>query len=1228
MGQTRILVVDDEADTASYIIQLLKRQNYRISSALTGEDALVLLEANSAVDLILLDVMMPGLDGFDVLEIIQNNPKTRDIPIIMLTAKNRVEDKVKAFAMGAADYLAKPFEKAELIARIETHLKIKLNADNAAATAKKFHTIIDHANDVIMIFKDFRGVFVNRAIEKVLGYTKKEFLGLDFDRLFPPNLLSQVKDRHQRHLAGEPVTSIYELEMLHKNGQRVPLEISVNLINFEGETVPLIIARDIAERRSAEEKISTLARFPTEAPHPVLRISAAGQLMYSNLAGLNLFSPESLDNPTMSVPPNWQKLVQQALHSKNRFEVEHICNDRVFSCTFVPFPQLGYVNIYGIDITERIEAEQALRKSEERYRMLAENVRDLIAKLALDGTYTYVSPASQSILGYAPTELLGQSFYSFIHPEDLAEILQMNPPLLDPGNELPFTLRFRRQNDSYIWLESSLRGIPGSTLAGDAELVIVARDVTERKRYEAALQQAHDELEKRVEQRTAALTRSNILLQQVIEDRRQAEAQVIRFNQELLTLQYAGAAIASSLDLQFVLHTVTRELADMLKVDGSAIVEWSKNHGTLVANHGPDGWWDNGPLAQPKVAKEVMSSREYRHISGNGLPGAVKTLLIMPLVFQDHEVGYLEIADSTIDRTFTNQQISLVQLLASQAASAIENAQLYQQAQQELAERKKAETALEEERAMLARRVTERTAELSMANAKLSRAARLKDEFLASMSHELRTPLNTVLSMSEALQEEVYGGLNKLQTTALKNIEASGRHLLALINDILDLSKIEAGKLDLQLDIIPVEQVCRASLLFVKQLAHQKQITVHAHISDEVVTLKADERRLKQILVNLLSNAVKFTPEGGQIGLDVTADPEQQRVALSVWDTGIGIASDKMEQLFEPFVQLDSKLSRRYSGTGLGLALVRRMVELHGGSISLESAEGQGSRFTVLLPWQGNYQTPTAAPLTENTGPAIRRALIIEDSPVVTDQYSRYLQEIHLSSTVCHTGANALRTAIDTQPDIIILDILLPDHTGWDVLANLKAHPNTRHIPVVVASVLDDEGQAQALGASAHLTKPISRQQLLHTLNSICCQQPPPLLPAPQPDSDKKPLIVLAEDNEMNLRTVSDYLTRSGYQVVPARNGQEAIDRTRETTPDLILMDIQMPNMDGLEAMQRLRVEHRFASVPIIALTALAMPGDRERCLEAGANNYMSKPVSLKNLRQTIELLLKQTKAG
>jgi PAS domain S-box-containing protein len=853
-------------------------------------------------------------------------------------------------------------------------------------------------------------------------------------------------------------------------------------------------------------------------------------------------------------------------------------------------------------------------------------VRDLITKLTLDGRYTYVSRACQPILGYSPAELLGQSFYRLIHPDDLAEIKVMDPPLLHPTNEDPFTLRFKRKDGSFVWLESSIKGVKGSD-PDDVELVAVARDVTERKRYEVALQTAYDNLEKRVDERTAELTKSNKLLKQVIEERKQAEAKIIQFNQELLALQYAGAAIASSLDLQYVLGTVTREMVEMLKIEGCAISEWNEDDGaiSLLTKHGPKEWWCAGALTRPEFVQEILATREYREIKADQLEGDIKTLLIMPLVFQDREVGCIEIADSRVERHFTNQEISLVQLLASHAASAIENARLYQKAQQEIAERKKAEIALEQERAMLARRVDERTAELSAANAKLSRAARLKDEFLASMSHELRTPLNAVLSMSEALQEEVYGPLNEKQTKTLKNIGESGRHLLSLINDILDLSKIEAGKLDLQVDVVSVEQVGRASLLFVKQLAHKKQIRVQANFDNQVSTIKADERRLKQVLVNLLSNAVKFTPEGGQIGLDVTADPEQQAVHFVVSDTGIGIPRDQIERLFQPFVQLDSKLSRRYAGTGLGLALVRRMAEMHGGSISVESEEGRGSQFTVSLPWQRNFQAqPSAQPETKTS---VRRALIIEDSVVVTEQYQRYLEQAGMTVTIRHEGVGAVETVINTKPDVILLDLMLPDRSGWDILTDLKANPQTGHIPVVVASVMDEKAQAQALGADDYLVKPISRRQLAETLKQVCSNVSPTAPPTAKPTSlDKKPArqphILLAEDNEINLRTVSDYLGRSGFRVTPARTGFEAIQRAEEETPSIILMDIQMPEMDGLEATQRLRRNQQFQSVPIIALTALAMPGDRERCLQAGANDYISKPISLKNLVQSINLQL------
>ena len=266
---------------------------------------------------------------------------------------------------------------------------------------------------------------------------------------------------------------------------------------------------------------------------------------------------------------------------------------------------------------------------------------------------------------------------------------------------------------------------------------------------------------------------------------------------------------------------------------------------------------------------------------------------------------------------------------------------------------RQAEDALREERALLAQRVEERTVELSAANAELARAARLKDEFLASMSHELRTPLTGILGLSEALQLQVYGPHNEKQLKALRSIEESGQHLLNLINDILDLSKIEAGKVELQIGAVAVAEVCQASLRMIKEIAQKKKLKVSFNLDMLVTTAQADSRRLKQMLVNLLSNAVKFTPEEGSVGLEVEGDAAHKTVRFIVWDTGIGIAPEDMPRLFRPFVQLDARLAREYSGTGLGLSLVQRMADMHGGSVTVESEPGKGSRFTITLPWAG-----------------------------------------------------------------------------------------------------------------------------------------------------------------------------------------------------------------------------------------------------------------------------------
>lgn len=550
-------------------------------------------------------------------------------------------------------------------------------------------------------------------------------------------------------------------------------------------------------------------------------------------------------------------------------------------------------------------------------------------------------------------------------------------------------------------------------------------------------------------------------------------------------------------------------------------------------------------------------------------------------------------------------------------------------------QRRLAEQALVRERTLLSQRVAEQTSDLRRANAELARVAQMKDEFLANMSHELRTPLNTVLGLSEALQEQVYGTLSERQLRALRNIEESGRHLLALINDILDVSKIEAGKLTLELRPVSVEDVCQSSLAFIRQMAVKKHIHVSYTPDPGATIFLADERRLKQMLVNLLSNAVKFTPEGGQIGLKVVGDRQHEIIRFVVSDTGIGIAPEEMKRLFQPFVQLDSRLSRQHEGSGLGLALVYRMADLHGGGVTAESTLGQGSHFTVALPWR----EPALDAYLRIGGDesldlkALRRVLMIDSSATSVDQVRRYLLELGVELLVLTEGAGAIEFALLHQPDLIIMDLFLPDMTGWDLLAQLRAQPQTRSIPVLILSVMADALNHERLPDPTvqrvyQTLKPVTRSQLGKTLAEILRaddEQHPaatPALAAPQSTQNghaAAPLVLVVEDNETNIRTLSDYLTAKAFQVDVARNGGEALQWVNTTRPDIVLLDIQMPGMDGLEVTRLMRANARLSSIPIIALTALAMPGDRERAIAAGVDDYVSKPVSLKGLVKLIE---------
>ena len=533
--------------------------------------------------------------------------------------------------------------------------------------------------------------------------------------------------------------------------------------------------------------------------------------------------------------------------------------------------------------------------------------------------------------------------------------------------------------------------------------------------------------------------------------------------------------------------------------------------------------------------------------------------------------------------------------------------------------------------------------ELGRVNAELGQGSRLKDEFLANMSHELRTPLNAILGLSEALLEHVSGPLTPRQLKSVTTISTSGQHLLTLINDILDLSKIEAGKLELNLDTVNVDEFCQSCLIFVRTQAMQKRIEVTFEQDGRVTSFPADPKRFKQVLVNLLTNAVKFTPEGGRIGLTVAAPEGEGAVRFTVWDTGIGIAPPDAAKLFSAFTQIDSGLSRAQEGTGLGLALVAKLVELHGGSVTLESEPSLGSRFIVTLPLPDDLPEamPGATELKDRSGngvmstplpvisaPVVPRsfhhALVIEDDPAAGEHLVRYLTELGLTSVLQDCGWDSVETALRERPDVILLDIQMPGESGWVVLNRLKEHPQTRDIPVVVVSAMDEPEKSRTLRAAAHFTKPITRDQLAGFLNLTTVVQPThPVRTGGRPAaSGSGPLILLAEDNAANIQTVGGYLEDKGYAMHYAMNGHLAVELAQSLHPALILMDIQMPVMDGLTAIRAIRENESLKDIPVVALTALAMPGDRERCLAAGATDYRSKPVKLKELAALVEKLL------
>ena len=514
-------------------------------------------------------------------------------------------------------------------------------------------------------------------------------------------------------------------------------------------------------------------------------------------------------------------------------------------------------------------------------------------------------------------------------------------------------------------------------------------------------------------------------------------------------------------------------------------------------------------------------------------------------------------------------------------------------------------------------KVSQRTSELQSANQELARANKLKSEFLANVSHELRTPLSAIIGFSQILLDGIDGPVNEEQLQDITQVNKSGQSLLSLINQILDLSKIEAGKMELSLERVELPMLISAVLDSISPLAQEKGLRIDTRFPPGLPAVEGDAARLKQILINLLSNAVKFTDRGR---IEVIAQPSGRMVRIAVKDTGIGISREAQKLIFDEFVQGDGSSTRRHGGTGLGLSIVRKLVEMHGGAITVISEPGMGSTFTFTVPaWATGQGTATPLqprPLRRpNQGLPGTAILVVDDDPSVRQLISRHLEQEGWKTVQASNATDALQLARESRPMLITLDIMMPDASGWWVLEKLKEDPQTAGIPVLVVTIVEDQRLVFALGASDYLGKPYDRGALIAKIHRLL------------PRLEGKRVLVVDDDAEARTM-LAKILNEERADVVLATGGDEAMSLIAQAPPDLVLLDLMMPGMSGFEMVARLRAQPAGASIPVMIVSAKELTAEDVLTLNGHVQRFVAKgSIEPEGLTNAVRQLLGQSKS-
>jgi PAS domain S-box-containing protein len=775
------------------------------------------------------------------------------------------------------------------------------------------------------------------------------------------------------------------------------------------------------------------------------------------------------------------------------------------------------LSVLGVQITvaiERLEVREALAKSEADLRALFSSMEDVVLVVDKDTRYLRIAPTNPSRLFRPPQELLGQRMDEILPPNTHEPIRQAIRQALESGQTVQLEYELPINNQLF-WFLANISKL------NENEVFWVARDITERKKSEEAIRRQNEYLAASAE--ISRLVTSTLELNTIF-------TRTVNLVGERFGFYFAAIYTIEESSFNAVLREATGAAGEKMKAQRFAVAVGSP---TIVGKVAQSG--------EPRLVDDVSAEALYQ---ANPLLLDTQSEAAIPLRIGSRIVGVIDI-QSTQTHAFTQDDISVLQSLADQVAVAIDNARSYELSQQAIRE--------------------------------LREVDQMKSQFLANMSHELRTPLNSIIGFSRVILKGIDGPVSELQQQDLTAIYNSGQHLLGLINDVLDLARIEAGKMELNFEEVNLSEMAHSVMSTAKGLVKEKPIQLLQHIPADLPTVRGDTMRVRQILLNLISNASKFTDEGSiTVEAHVQKGPTGKMEALvNVIDSGPGIAPEDQKKLFQAFSQVDGSATRKSGGSGLGLSICANLVQLQGGRIGVNSEIGKGSSFYFTIPL---YHQPE-----QEISAGKKVILSIDDDPQVISLYERYLNPQGYHVVPLTDPTRAKERILELNPYAITLDVMMPEKNGWTLLTDLKSDPDTRSYPVVICSIVAQADKGFSLGAADYLVKPILQEDLIEAIDRL------------NKNSTIQDILVI-DDDANDLQLIEKILAQHNqYHPILVQGGRAGWEALNAQPPHAIILDLFMPELDGFSILERLRGHPHLRNIPVLVITSGDVTTERIR---------------------------------